>query len=567
MKKFFYFLAVMPFFISFPINAQLRRAQPKEELYSFDRFCQPVSIKLIGYFGPGPEGLYVSPGPSTTTELITTHIGGKEYGISFLFTNNGFFDMYEILSALKFGFSPIGAINLATPYLNKKGPLHIHPFYVNDILFTDLTDSTTKSVKDMMEPELVDKMNFKNWQIPLHYWKDSLMMFLTSQSDQINRIALLNLQTGETVIKDIRNKDIRNVNFNLTFLKGLAPGLFLEQYYNDINDQKTLRTDLVNLFKSPTPEIIASKYCKLIFIDEYYNYSSHPMSYLYTSPNNSNICFGYITDQGFVDIDTISRNESNTTFFDLFRVKGDGDECKINYWRYRDHQILLEDQYGSYFIYNLSKNALLERKYGSLQIKNDQLSEMDWEYLAQFHKDKKSVLYDVISRFCMIKKLRDAQHINQDMISSDIKAYDAHIYNLATVFAIVANCDDKITSEEIACLSSFSFPKDSILNAYFQLLLPQCKDSVRLRSQVEQEMRRSDWVREIESRSKHSRDHIGIYSILREKPTLEFPWLSFYSKLYLYDAIKYFAREVAKADGTISPKEEAALKHIDELLK
>jgi hypothetical protein len=35
-------------------------------------------------------------------------------------------------------------------------------------------------------------------------------------------------------------------------------------------------------------------------------------------------------------------------------------------------------------VYNIAKNGLLERKYGSLQIKNNQLAPEDIDYLNQF---------------------------------------------------------------------------------------------------------------------------------------------------------------------------------------
>ena len=49
-----------------------------------------------------------------------------------------------------------------------------------------------------------------------------------------------------------------------------------------------------------------------------------------------------------------------------------------------DGLIQMNDKYGSIYVLNLKKDGLQERKFSSIQVKNNMLTEEDKQYLAQF---------------------------------------------------------------------------------------------------------------------------------------------------------------------------------------
>jgi hypothetical protein len=94
---------------------------------------------------------------------------------------------------------------------------------------------------------------------------------------------------------------------------------------------------------------------------------------------NFSLKIGYVDNNNFKFVYTVNGSESNLKFFELIKQN----EGEIKYIS-ENGLLAAYDEYGSLFVFNLNKNALQERKYGSIQIKNNMLSEEDKNYLSQF---------------------------------------------------------------------------------------------------------------------------------------------------------------------------------------
>tara|TARA_B110000438_G_C15812426_1_gene650246 strand:- start:353 stop:1957 length:1605 start_codon:yes stop_codon:yes gene_type:complete len=94
---------------------------------------------------------------------------------------------------------------------------------------------------------------------------------------------------------------------------------------------------------------------------------------------NFSMRIGYVDNDNFKFVYTVDGSDSNLKFFELIKQN----EGEIKYVS-ENGLLAAYDEYGSLFVFNLNKNALQERKYGSIQIKNNMLSEEDNKYLSQF---------------------------------------------------------------------------------------------------------------------------------------------------------------------------------------
>ena len=88
---------------------------------------------------------------------------------------------------------------------------------------------------------------------------------------------------------------------------------------------------------------------------------------------------GYVDQNNFNFVYNITASDDNIKLFEIIK-KNHG------IVKYITESGLLGsfDDYRSFFVFNLNKNGLQERKINSLQIKNNMLSDEDKQYLKQF---------------------------------------------------------------------------------------------------------------------------------------------------------------------------------------
>jgi hypothetical protein len=99
----------------------------------------------------------------------------------------------------------------------------------------------------------------------------------------------------------------------------------------------------------------------------------------YTKAEGRTISFGTVEEDGFKTVYSVTESGDNKDFFE---VLSDYYNLVI---KITDTGLLkTHDDYGSIYVFNLNSGGIRERKYGSLQIKNDMLSDEDKEYLKQF---------------------------------------------------------------------------------------------------------------------------------------------------------------------------------------
>ena len=308
-----------------------------------------------------------------------------------------------------------------------------------EFLFLDMPHPKTglppASFRDYIEPEIIEKQfsGISNWK-PLQYLKDdNSLVFLSSTKPE--SFVIFNLDKGTVEKREInlpldsrgRRVKFEKSKFSVIF-SSTFPGNYITKFVEggqqkiELKRIKTGETiDSIYVSgKTPVgapgrrtkgrtkvpsgsgiyyPKIdstvvryvdwgrisTGSKGLAHIMFDNFIWTDSENIWYrlfsdnFYTDSTDRTITFGYVAPEGFQKVYSITKSEQSKEFFDFF-----SHFYRVDFKISDNGLIRTTDDYGSIYVFNLNSGGIRERKYGSLQIKNDMLSDEDKEYLKQF---------------------------------------------------------------------------------------------------------------------------------------------------------------------------------------
>lgn len=366
-------------------------AQGKSTQISIKQWSNPL---VYLFWNTGPVRWSEERG---SIEPIKTNIFGKEYLVSINYKKyNSINDRNEYSDSLDILFNSVN--------IELEGIEFINPTNQNDV----------KKLNEMVEPEVFSKMSsagFSDWRLIMYLSNSSELVFLKKtfhigEEFPWKTIYILNLRSGEFISYDVSPFFIQLKTY--ISLKFGHPIVITDdntkaQIIDLENNQKKIKI-LQALRKYQNP---GDHYFKIIPSD---GSLSGELTYIdYPTESTTQFEIGIVTDKDFEKNITIKKTKENEILFsdkegferDLrTAIRNDetkmmdysGAGVKINFYssvsgggvRCNGNLLLISDKFGSIYVYNIEKNGLLERKYGSLQIKNNQLSADDIDYLKQF---------------------------------------------------------------------------------------------------------------------------------------------------------------------------------------
>ena len=287
-----------------------------------------------------------------------------------------------------------------------------------DIIFADIKDPRTgsppASFKDYIEPEIIEKhfSGYENWK-PVQYLPgDNTMMFFSGASNAKNdgrrvNFKFFRLNEGNTEETQLKVGDNDYLIFSSRFLGktikitpkkgGKETVRLIDLRKNEVLDEVSVsgnipRLDPREAFPSTSltfggnmrnmmglPPRRYITFDQLTWtVDDKIWFRAYSDDF-YTKAEGRTISFGTVEEDGFKTVYSVTESGDNKDFFE---VLSDYYNLVI---KITDTGLLkTHDDYGSIYVFNLNSGGIRERKYGSLQIKNDMLSDEDKEYLKQF---------------------------------------------------------------------------------------------------------------------------------------------------------------------------------------
>jgi len=237
---------------------------------------------------------------------------------------------------------------------------------------------SNKSLKDIVEPEILDRdeWNYNN-VVPLYFDLDNSKILFLRGVDMID-ILQLDYEKGESkiLLKDQNAStgggygDEYDYFYSTLYPHGL---LKIENVYEKGN------LKLINLQSNEVIKVINGTVTPQSF---YYTHDKYHT--LIVSSKDSYEYYKY-DKTGLSKIGSIKKSNENEVFFDIIGRVLKGYKFEIS-----DVRIALVDQYGTLYIFRMDKNGILERKFNSLMIKNNTLTEADKNYISPFN-------YEIIS--------------------------------------------------------------------------------------------------------------------------------------------------------------------------
>ncbi len=360
-------------FIYFP-NVQAQRI----EAFRIEQWNNP-----LGYYKSiNDEGFRILSDERCPQETIKTTIFGKEYLVRLnykkQYSANDEAPSSDIIRTL-----------LYSSNITLEGIEFIDPANLKDI----------KKLNEMIEPELFSKFSsegLSDWRPLLFLANSSKFIFIRKSFDEKHNdmVYILNLRSGEFIPYSFSPYDA----FYITLKFGhpilvVFDGEKQARIVDLETKQEVIKNQLIGKYKNvyhylkafPSKGSLSSD---LIYVD-------FPNTERYGgTEETTQFEIGIVTDKSFNKLGIVKRSTENEILFvdkekfrkSLEKAINSSLEFKqgLGGVRFNGDLLLITDMYGSIYVYNIAKNGLLERKYGSLQIKNNQLSPDDISYLSQF---------------------------------------------------------------------------------------------------------------------------------------------------------------------------------------
>lgn len=269
-----------------------------------------------------------------------------------------------------------------------------------------------KKLDEIIEPEILSKLysaGFEQWRLLMYVEKLSKLIFIDGSSGDWRRngmiLIVLDLSSGEFRTYDFTNSYYLTLKFGhpviISFDKKKINARIIDLETNKevMKNRLEVKKQWVDrIDKNSSDDYVGHHFIDIIpsqgsLSNEFYyilgylrntDYSQKLIKKTKEVPFQYEI--GVVTDKRFEKQATIKVTKENEMLFYHEDGYDKTLEAAINNYRVRikNNLLLIADEFGSLYVYNIAKNGLLERKYGSLQIKNNQLAPEDIDYLNQF---------------------------------------------------------------------------------------------------------------------------------------------------------------------------------------